>query len=84
MSRCRSHQAFRNRPDLRFEGRIHEQISLRFAAPAGPLPGPICTSSTRVPTPALRPRRKRRRDLHLLHLELLNAPTIHSRSSIWE
>ena len=65
----------RNRPDLRFEGRIHEQIlpAIRrvggtvawtelFVVHSGSDPGPEAQE------------RKRRRDLRLLHLELREQP----------
>lgn len=65
----------RNRPDIRFEGRIHEQI-LPFIRRAG---GEVAWTDVFVVhsgydhSPAGQ-ERKRQRDLHLLHLELEEQP----------
>jgi len=65
----------RNRPDLRFEGRIHEQI-LTAIRRAG---GTVAWTDLHVVHAGSDPsreaqERKQRRDLHLLHLELRERP----------
>jgi len=66
---------FRNRPDLRFEGRIHEQIlpAIRRAGGTVSWTKTYVVHSGSDPSPEAQDR-KRRRDLHLLHLELRERP----------
>ena len=66
---------FRNRPDLRFEGRIHEQIlpAIRRAGGKVAWTDLYVVHSGSDPSPEAQ-ERKRRRDLHLLHLELRERP----------
>jgi GT2 family glycosyltransferase/tetratricopeptide (TPR) repeat protein len=65
----------RNRPDLRFEGRIHEQVlpALRRAGGTVAWTELYVVHSGSDPSPEAQDR-KRRRDLHLLHLELREQP----------
>ena len=65
----------RNRPDLRFEGRIHEQIlpAVRRAGGEVAWTDLFVVHSGSDPSPEAQ-ERKRRRDLHLLHLELRERP----------
>jgi tetratricopeptide (TPR) repeat protein len=65
----------RNRPDLRFEGRIHEQIlpSIRRAGGEVAWTDLYVVHSGSDPGPEAQ-RRKRRRDLRLLHLEDRDRP----------
>jgi len=65
----------RNRPDLRFEGRIHEQIlpAIRRAGGTVAWTDLYVVHSGSDPGPEAQDR-KRRRDLHLLHLELREQP----------
>ena len=66
---------FRNRSDLRFEGRIHEQVlpAIRRAGGTVTWTGLYVVHSGSDPSPEAQDR-KRRRDLHLLHLELRERP----------
>ena len=66
---------FRNRPDLRFEGRIHEQIipSIRRAGGEIAWTDIFVDHSGSEHTPAAK-QRKYERDLHLLRLELERRP----------
>ena len=65
----------RNRADLRFEGRIHEQIlpAIRRAGGTVAWTDMYVVHSGSDPSPEAQ-ERKRRRDLHLLHLELREWP----------
>ena len=65
----------RNRPDLRFEGRIHEQVlpAIRRAGGTVAWTELYVVHSGSDPSPEAQDR-KRRRDLHLLHLELREQP----------
>ena len=65
----------RNRPDLRFEGRIHEQIlpAIRRAGGTVAWTDLYVVHSGSDPSREAQ-ERKRRRDLHLLHLELRERP----------
>jgi GT2 family glycosyltransferase/tetratricopeptide (TPR) repeat protein/SAM-dependent methyltransferase len=65
----------RNRPDLRFEGRIHEQIlpAIRRAGGSVAWTELYVVHSGSDPSPEAQ-ERKRRRDLRLLHLELREQP----------
>jgi O-antigen biosynthesis protein len=65
----------RNRPDLRFEGRIHEQVlpSIRRAGGTVAWTDLYVVHSGSDPSPEAQ-ERKRRRDLHLLYLELREQP----------
>jgi GT2 family glycosyltransferase/tetratricopeptide (TPR) repeat protein len=65
----------RNRPDLRFEGRIHEQVLLAIRRAGGTVAWTelyVVHSGSDLSPEAQD--RKRRRDLHLLHLELREQP----------
>jgi tetratricopeptide (TPR) repeat protein len=66
---------FRNRPDLRFEGRIHEQIlpAIRRAGGEVAWTDIYVVHSGSDHTPEGR-ERKLKRDFHLLHLELAEQP----------
>jgi O-antigen biosynthesis protein len=66
---------FRNRPDLRFEGRIHEQIvpAIRRADGDIVLTDLFVVHSGYDHSPEGQ-ERKKKRDLHLLHLELSEQP----------
>ncbi len=65
----------RNRPELRFEGRVHEQIlpAIRRAGGTVAWTDLYVVHSGSDPSPEAQ-ERKRRRDLHLLHLELREQP----------
>jgi tetratricopeptide (TPR) repeat protein len=65
----------RNRPDLRFEGRIHEQLlpAIRRAGGTVAWTELYVVHSGSDPSPEAQ-KKKRRRDLHLLHLELREQP----------
>jgi len=65
----------RNRPDLRFEGRIHEQVlpAIRRAGGTVAWTDLYVVHSGSDPSPEAQ-ERKRLRDLHLLHLELRERP----------
>ena len=65
----------RNRPDLRFEGRIHEQIlpAIRRAGGSVAWTDLYVVHSGSDPSAEAQDR-KRRRDLHLLHMELRERP----------
>ena len=70
----------RNRPELRFEGRVHEQIlpAIRRARGTVAWTDLYVVHSGSDPSPEAQ-ERKRRRDLHLLHLELAStASSIHT------
>jgi GT2 family glycosyltransferase/tetratricopeptide (TPR) repeat protein len=65
----------RNRPDLRFDGRIHEQILPAIRRAGGDVAWSdlyVVHSGSDHSEPAQE--RKRKRDLHLLHLELRERP----------
>jgi GT2 family glycosyltransferase/tetratricopeptide (TPR) repeat protein len=66
---------FRNRLDLRFDGRIHEQIlpAIRSAGGQVAWTDLYVVHSGSDPSPEAQ-ERKRRRDLHILHLELRERP----------
>ncbi|MBL8820637.1 MAG: glycosyltransferase, partial [Planctomyces sp.] len=66
---------FRNRPELRFEHRIHEQIlpSIRRAGGAVQFTDLYVIHSGSDPTPEVR-RRKLERDFRILHLDLADRP----------
>jgi FkbM family methyltransferase len=66
---------FRNRPQLRFEGRIHEQIIPAIRAAGGDIAWSdvFVVHSGYDHTPRGQ-EKKRQRDLHLLHLELKEQP----------
>ena len=66
---------FRNRPELRFEGRIHEQIlpAIRRAGGEVAWTDLYVVHSGSDPSPEAQDR-KRQRDLRLLHLELRERP----------
>ena len=65
----------RNRPDLRFEGRVHEQIlpAIRRAGGSVAWTDLYVVHSGSDPSAEAQDR-KRRRDLHLLHMELRERP----------
>ncbi len=76
---------FRNPPNLRFDGRIHEQIlpALRAAGGRIALTDIFVVRSGSDQSPAAH-ERKRQRDLRLLYLELADRPEPPSRCSTWE
>jgi GT2 family glycosyltransferase/tetratricopeptide (TPR) repeat protein len=66
---------FRNRVDLRFEGRIHEQIIPSIRRAGGTIPWTdIYVVHSGYDHSAEGQERKKRRDLHLLNLELRDQP----------
>ena len=66
---------FRNRPELRFDGRIHEQILGAVRRLGGEVAWMICMWCTRGPIRVRRRRaRKFERDLRILFLELAERP----------
>ena len=65
---------FRNLPELRFDGRMHEQILGAIRRIGGIWPGPTLRGSFRVGSKSGGAGRKLERDLRLLYLELSERP----------